>query len=586
MKLAHLSIAVFAALLMPATIGAAENADREARIEAAINAQYAYQPPRAAMATGKARAALSVDERSQLTNWMREADGKGLVRVDLTSPREVKMLDLMHKAARRPAVSQLVSVLGGVAAIRSQLDGCEAFLKEHQANGLFMDVGAVKGTQMLTAATIQATFLAGKPQDVRNFGTMMVVIDSDGKDVTDGSGLSHKGETTLLTEAPPAQGKIDENKPPMASATFTTFMSDGTPCMMRMTAPVTPPPNSIVVTAPNNEQNRKTVLCINRGHPDPPAWPNPCDFGPFPQGTLNPPKVVVPLAGAIQWPYPVAVLNTGKIDGTLQVTAINSQDGTTCQGQDNDLGKQVLDLTTMTDDNKTVTWSILADKALIFGTACFQPHSGLAFNMTWRLKITKPGGKPTNVLAVVSNTLTRNSANTLIVQNVDLQWGCLPAGTLVTMADRTQKPIEAIVPEELVLGADGKPWQAVGMLTGDEAELIVVTAEDGTIARMTAEHPVIVGTDDLGRQLWTTARRLVVGASLTTINGASKVAAVERRAYGGKVFNITLRPQGASETPARGASFYADGLLVGDQTMQGLPEPGLALAGPSRSTAN
>lgn len=583
-KLIHLSIAVLAAVLVPATTGVADDADREARIDAAIEAQYAYQPPRA-IAARKARAALSVDQRSELTAWLREATGKGLVPVDMTNTRELRMLDLMHKAARRPAASQLVSALGGVGAMRPQLDRCAAFLKEHQANGLFMDVGAIKGGNLLTAATLQATFLAGKPQDVRNFGTVMVVLDSEGNDVTDGSGLSHRGETTLLTDAPPAQGKIDENKPPMAAAAFTTFMSDGTPCATRLTAPVTPPPNSIDVTAPNNTQNRKTVLCINRGHPDPPVWPNPCDFGPFPQGTLNPPKVVVPLAGTIALPYPLA-LNSGKVDGTLQVTAINSQDGTTCTGQDNDLGAQVLAQTTPTGDNKGVTWSILADKALVFGNACFQPHSGLAFNMTWQIKATRPNGRPVTITAIVSNTLARNSANTLIVQNVDLQWGCLSKGTLVTMADRTAKPIEDIAPHELVLGPDGKPWQAVGMLTGDEAELIVVTAEDGTVARMTGEHPVIIGTDEQGRPRWLAAWHLAVGTPLMTAKGASKVAAVERQAYGGKVFNIALRPDGASETPARGASFYADGLLVGDQTMQGLPEPGLALAGPSRSTAN
>ncbi|WP_257165102.1 Hint domain-containing protein [Bradyrhizobium sp. SRS-191] len=586
MKLVHLSIAVLAALLAPASLGVAQDdADRDARVEAAIQAQYAYVPPRtAAMARKQRSPSLSAEQRSQLSTWVRAAIGKGLVPVDLRDPNELKMLDLLHTAGRRPPVSNLVSALGGVPAMRAQLDRCEEFLKEHQANGVFMDFGALKGTDKLTAATLQAVFLAGKPQDVRNFGTHIVVLDSDDHDVTDGSAKSNKGETTLLTDAPPEPGKIDENKPPVAVAAFTTYMTDGTPCTKRVTVPVTPPPNSIAVSAPNNSQNRKTVICINRGNPEP-GWPQPCDFGPFPQGTLNPPKVVVPLAGTILLPYPLA-LNNGKIDATLQVTAINSQDGTTCTGQDNDLGAQVLAQTTPTSDKKGVTWSILADKALIFGTTCYQPHSGLAFNMTWQIKAIRPNGRPTTITALVSNTLERNSANTLIVRNVDLQWGCLPTGTLVTMANGTQKPIEQISPMELVLGPDGKPWQAVGKLTGDEAELIVVTAEDGTVARMTGEHPVIVGRDEQGRPRWLLAWHLAAGTSLTTAKGVSKVAKVERQAYGGKVYNIALRPQGASETPARGASFYADGLLVGDQTMQGLPEPGLAQAAPSASTAN
>ncbi|WP_315832769.1 Hint domain-containing protein [Bradyrhizobium prioriisuperbiae] len=580
MKRVYVLIAALAALLLPASLTAAPVSSRADRVEAAIQAQYAYQPPRAA----KARSTLSAAERRQLMAWLSDTNGKGLVPVDLTDARELKMMDLLHKAARRPAASRLVSVLGGVQAMRPNLDKCGEFLKQHQANGLFMDVGSISGDK-LTAATMQATFLAGKPQDVRNFGTVLVVLDSNGNEVTDGSGLSHKEETTLLTDAPPALGKIDEDKPPQAGALFTTFMTDGTPCTQRHTAAVLPPPKSIVVTAPNNSQNRKTVICLNRANPEP-AWPQACDFGPFPQGTVNPTKVVVPLAGTIMMPYPLA-LEGGKIKAQLQVTAINSQNGTTCSGQDANLGLQVLAQTKPTGDSQGVTWSILGPQALIFGETCYQPHSGLAFNMYWTVAVQKPGApRPSTVTAIVSNVLERGSANTLIVRNVDLQWGCLPVGTLVTMADHTQKPIEDITPHELVLGPDGRPWEAFGKLSGDEAELIVVTAEDGTAARMTGEHPVIIGSDDQGRPRWTAAWHLTVGTSLVTAKGASKVAAVERQPYGGKVYNIALRPQGAEHAPKRGASFYADGLLVGDQTMQGLPEPGLAQSGPSATAAN
>jgi hypothetical protein len=202
--------------------------------------------------------------------------------------------------------------------------------------------------------------------------------------------------------------------------------------------------------------------------------------------------------------------------------------------------------------------------------------------MYWTTKVQKPGAKkPSNVTAIVSNVLERGSANTLIVHNVDLQWGCLPAGTLVTLADRTQKPIEDITPKDMILGADQRPWEPIGKLTGDEGELIIVTAEDGTVARMTAEHPVIIGSDERNAPRWLSAAHLTVGASLVTARGATKVAAIERRPYGGKVYNLALRAQGAQKAPALGASFYADGMLVGDQTMQGLPEPARAFAAQS-----
>jgi hypothetical protein len=567
MKLFSLLFAAMAALFVPLGPVAAADASNDDAIETAINAAFAFQPP---------HSALAANERRELADWIQEAVGQGLVPVDLSDPRQLRMVDLMQKAARRPPISQILPLLGDTRAVREKLMSCEAFLKEHQANGLFMDVGSINGDK-LTAATLQATFLAGKPQDVRNFGTVVVVLDSDGNEVTDGSALSHKGETTLLTDAPPAVGRIDENKPPKAGAVFTTFMSDGTPCQERRSAEVLPPPKSITVTAPNNPANRKTVICLTRANPEP-GWPQPCDFGPFENPQVAPVNVYVPLAGTVVMPYPLA-LKDGKVDGQLQVTAINSLNGTTCSGQDNDLGSQVLAKTTPTPGNQGITWSIVGAQALVFGKTCYSPNSGLAFNMYWTVKVTKPDGRPSTVTAIVSNVLTQGSANTLIVRDVDLQWGCLPAGTLVTLADHTRKPIEDISPQDWILGADGEPWQPISKLTGEEAELIVVTAEDGTAARMTSEHPVIVGADERGNPRWLAASHLKVGTPLVTAKGRSKVKAIERSPYGGKIYNIALRPRGSDHPPAFGASFYADGLLVGDQTMQGLPEP-MPVSGP------
>jgi hypothetical protein len=586
-------IAALAASLIPATLLAGQ-AVGDAAVDAAIRAQYHRQGP---------RAALSPSERKELSEWVQAAMGRGLVPVDLADAHEVRMVDLMQKAAGRPPVSELLSSLKDAGVARPTADACASFLKEHEANGVFLDVGAARSgadaasaaklasasggklstasdVKPLTASTLQATFLTSSP-DVRNFGTQLLVLDSDENPVTEGDGLSNKDETTLFVDARPAEGSVDEEHPPRASALFTVFMTDGTPCQFRRTAEVLPPPRSIEVTAPNNVRTgaTKTVICLNRANPDP-VWPQPCDFGPFPQASQDGRdwKVVVPLAGTIMLPHPLA-LKDGKIDAQLQVTAINSQSGKTCQGQDNDLGKQVFAQTNPTQDNQGVTWSILADKALIFGHTCYDQHSGLAFNMFWTIKVQKQGAtKPSTVTAIVSNVLERGSANTLVVHDVDLQWGCLPAGTLVTLADRTRKKIEDITPKDLILGADQKPWEPVGKLTGDEGELIVVTAEDGTAARMTAEHPVIIGVDDRGAPRWLAASHLTVGASLVTARGASKVATIERRPYGGKVYNLALRPQGAQQPPALGASFYADGLLVGDQTMQGLPEPARTLA--------
>jgi hypothetical protein len=574
MKILHLLAAATMILLLGADYSTAREMANPRKVEAAIEAEFG---PR------HGRARLSPDERKELKAWLQKSIDEGPVLVVETNKQDLRGLDLLNRALGRPPRSRLLKVLGGVRKIAPQLDKCEAFLKQHQANGLFVDLGFVGETQngVLTAATLQS----GAQATNLELDTLVTVFDSTLKDVTQGSGRA-KGKPILVTRAPAHQGTVTDQQAPVSVVDYTLFMADKTPCSYVDKAALTPPPKEILVTAPNNNKKRKTVLCLNRGAPDG-NWPDPCDFGPFKQAGIDPTgaQVVVPLAGIIKMPNDVVLKNDGTVDATLIVTAINSNDGSSCHGQDNDLGPKVLAQTKVTDQ-KNLNWSILGDNALIFGRTCYQQHSGLAFNMYWSVTVKTPNGDR-KIKAIVSNTGGQHSANTLMVEPVDLQWGCLPGGTLVTLANGSRKAIEDITRDDLVLGPDGKPWQVFTHIKGNDAELVEVRAVDGTVARMTMEHPVITGRDRHGRLRWTTASRLVAGIGLITAKGPSKVAAVERVAYRGSVFNMALRPLGTDKAPARGSAFYADGLLVGDQTMQGLPvaDPDTVASASSRAEA-
>lgn len=575
MKFRHLLVATAVILLLGGHYATARGPAIPHKIQAAINAEYG--PPHA-------RVPLSPAERKELEAWLQEAMGKDLVPIVQTNEHDLRGLDLLDRDNGHPPRSRLLNLLGGVHKLAPKLDTCPEFLEKHQANGLFLDVGIVgdQNSGMLTAATLQA---ASESKQLE-FGSTVTVYDSDRKFVTQGYARS-EGRPILETRAPAKHGTVNEQREPQTVAVFTLFEEDGTPCPYRKVVAFAPPPSEIDVSAPNNAKQRKTVICLNRGDPQPPTWPNPCDFGPFSQskGVDGKWDVVVPMAGVIKMPYEVVLKGDGSIDGDLRVTAINSQNGTTCAGQGKDLGAQVLAKSTVADKNNVV-WSILGSNALVFGRTCYQQHSGLAFNMTWNVNVKMPSGNRL-IAAMVSNTGGQSSANTLIVEPVDLQWGCLPGGTLVTLADGSRKPIENIAPDDLVLGPDGKPWHVATHIKGDDAGLIEVRAADGTIARMTMEHPVITGRDRHGRLRWTTASRLAVGMGLITAKGPSKVAAVEHVAFRGSVYNMALRPLGTDKTPASGSAFYADGLLVGDQTMQGLPaaNPNTVAAASSRAEA-
>ena len=518
------------------------------------------------------RAELSPAESEELRAYFEREPDNTLKPVDLSDPGEARIEDLISKAAGRPPFTGLAKALAAEAGPERATDTCAEILKDHNAQGIFADAGVKdeSGATLLAAATLQAVSFQKKPDEVRNFGAQITVFDSNNKAISDKSGLSTKGQVLLLTQDPPKAGAVDEKKRPVAQAYFTVFKKDGTPCQTRRLVKITPPPKKIAVSAPNNTANRATVICLNRGNPEP-QWPDPCDFGPFKQAGFQPgsANVVVPLAGNVEMPYPIAAKDVSK-DVLLQVTAINSSNGETCKGQDNDLGAQVLAQSKVASAN-VLNWSILGDAALIFGRTCYASNTGLAFNMYWQIPITMPDGSTQSVSAIISNVLTQGTANTLIIRPAILEFGCLPGGTMVTLADGvTRKAVEDFGPQDKVLGLDGKPWAVTGHIKGEDNELIAVTTENGLVSRMTSDHPVITGYGKGGTPIFVMAKDLVVGTGVFTVNGQTKVARVEHQAYKGFVYNMEVRPLGASAVSAGGGGFFADGLLVGDQTMQGL----------------
>ena len=535
-------------------------------LDKAIKAQFT-KTTSTGSAVNAARLRLSAVELQKLEDWLAQAEGKGLTPIDHNDPRDREGLDLLRRLGGYPTRSTYLSTL---ASLRSPTavttdPACKAFLAEYQSNGLFLDLGQKDGKLMATV--LQANAHANLPR-VR-FASMIQVIDSDKNPVTSGDGLGHD-KPVLVTYAPPAPGAYRPHKPPRAAVEFTVFKEDGTPCSYRDVKAMMPWPQTISVKAPNNTRsNSRTVLCLNRSHPDK-DWPGGCDFGPFPQAKHETGwAVIVPQEGEILLQGPVATKADGSVDADLQVTAINSQNGTTCQGQDVDVGKSVLAATKIDPKNPNkISWSLLGDKAPTFGQTCYDAHSGLHFNMFWNIRV-KSGAKSQGVNAIVSNTLTQGSYSTLIVPDVDLQFGCLPGGTLVTMANGDRKPIEKIVNGELVLGADGKPWEVWSRMAGDELSLVQIVAADGSTVSASETHPVIVGEEPDGRPRALPASQLKTGMPLKTSLGKSTVASVTKIAYDGHVYNLAIRLPGVDKQAPEGGNFYADGILVGDQTMQG-----------------
>jgi hypothetical protein len=128
--------------------------------------------------------------------------------------------------------------------------------------------------------------------------------------------------------------------------------------------------------------------------------------------------------------------------------------------------------------------------------------------------------------------------------------GCFPAGTRITLADRTDSPIEEIKPGDLILSYD--PQQG-STETGTVKRILTDSAEEyliiNDVLRVTESHLIYVGEE------WRQAGRVSPGDVLTALSGQRiAVDSVRHEALKGKVFNLHLSSQ--SHT------FFAEGILV------------------------
>lgn len=140
-------------------------------------------------------------------------------------------------------------------------------------------------------------------------------------------------------------------------------------------------------------------------------------------------------------------------------------------------------------------------------------------------------------------------------------YGCVAAGSRVTLADGSTRAIEEVRVGDRVLPARGaRPLAVTARTDGVErGEMVRLTLEGGASLLLSETHPVLT---DHGPVM---ARDVGVGAVLRTAGGTGRVARVGREHFGGRVWNLSL--EGGTE-----ASFIANGVVVGDSRLQRLVE--------------
>jgi len=134
-------------------------------------------------------------------------------------------------------------------------------------------------------------------------------------------------------------------------------------------------------------------------------------------------------------------------------------------------------------------------------------------------------------------------------------WGCLIKGTLIAMADGSEKPIEDIKIGDKVKTLAGVNIVKDTVKGAENGAMIVIKTENGKEIKATSSHPFMTAEGPMQ------ANYIRSGAELRTQNGMCKVSDAYADFLGTcEVYNLILEKEGDM--------FYANGVASGDFVMQ------------------
>jgi hypothetical protein len=168
------------------------------------------------------------------------------------------------------------------------------------------------------------------------------------------------------------------------------------------------------------------------------------------------------------------------------------------------------------------------------------------------------------------NTPGEPSINCTQIPNIYFWWHCLAEGTLVTLEDGTQKPIEEINETYRVkTGADGKGLAVSATVLGrhysdgSDNQIFRLTTANGKTITATQCHTVFM-TPDKCRMI----AHIAAGDPIVTDEGPSTVTSNEPVAGDSMFYGLALGnldELAGKDFPKDMAGYYGNGILCGDQ---------------------
>ncbi len=330
-------------------------------------------------------------------------------------------------------------------------------------------------------------------------------------------------------------------------ATYFWQNQHGTPQFGTVHAISSSPVSNITNTAPMPGPQQSIIqLCLGRAG-------DKCTYSP-PGGSGT--NVIMPVAGSITFGNNInlnpAIPNSCLI--TMATTDAGDGGGCTIQSTDSFFA----DPNTVINGNQ-ISWNLNAH----FETAqgCLAVNSNAIYTFTLQVTV---GNQPTFV-SITNDPDTPSNPSVLKIPDLIVLWSCLADGTLIDMADGTQRPIEKIEPgDKIITNAAGLVMEVEGKLKGNEdVPMLRLITENGCNVLLTGGHPVVTPKGV------TLARLLKVGDAVATKMGASKIVSLDKEMFAGHVWNLSVGPrQEDFKKFSDDRTFFASGVLVGDNQMQ------------------
>ncbi|MCP3164497.1 Hint domain-containing protein [Myxococcus qinghaiensis] len=331
--------------------------------------------------------------------------------------------------------------------------------------------------------------------------------------------------------------------------------------------------SAITVQAPVDTVLNDNLIsvCLNR------TWTQDCDY----DLTGTPQAIKLPLKGQLSLTtahlFDQAKINQFKADltagmvtydvGHLKLILTNAGGG--CDVTDGNLIEarmsQFWDRATLSADQKTFSWDLTGAYAAFFDDECRQVQDEVKLTLKIVLPIVASAGG-----AVYQSSVTLSNDRSVprpdyTFKKITVTNSCLAAGTEIELAEGKVAPVESLKAGDRVSNPHQPTLTVMDTAIGVETvPMVRIRSESGRSLLMTEMHPIQV----LARGM-VQARALKTGDVVMTKTGPSKLVAVSREPYAGKVYNVKVGSDAEKLALAADQTVvYANGFVVGDGQIQ------------------